>query len=521
MRIKELRLTNYRKFKTKSFSFTPGVNFIVGSNASGKTTLIEAIGFAIYGDLLMGADLRDVLHFGSNLCRIELTILNSNEIKAIREIRKRNANVTQRVTLVNEVVRTSDLNMIRKIFIDKELFFEIVSVSQSSFHNLLDMSQRRFRDIFSSHISPWDLNHILDNSKSLQSHLKSRASLYEEKIAGGEKVRLQHKSATKNLDSVLDLRKDLTKKLEGIEKKRDKLMEELGRKDNELREIQSLNKILQKISKHQRNSFEDLKKCIESSKQTELPSSPIPMISEGFRNYLSKIDSLYDKSLELSNIVNNLLEFGKEREYDITRKDRELSSDLVQNAVEKGKIESQLVDVSALVRVRELEKESVEGAVKLLDENESEMKRYKTLLMIEGKLTDLVRTFWGKHFEQFLSRVTDRMNQYMKNMDIDIRMDIEDERMRVAIYGNICDFNILSGGERTLLNLLSRIALIKEMGHNDLLILDDAITFLDERTALKVFSFLASLREDFEQIIITTHRKDIPMDFDNRIVLDD
>ena len=99
MRIKELKLRNYRKFKNISLSFTPGTNLIVGSYGSGKTTLIEAIGFAIYGDLLMGADLLNVLRFGSDFCQIELTLSNSEEMKTMREIRKVGESVNQRITL--------------------------------------------------------------------------------------------------------------------------------------------------------------------------------------------------------------------------------------------------------------------------------------------------------------------------------------------------------------------------------------------------------------------------------------
>ena len=39
----EIRLKNFRSYADDSFEFTPGVNIIVGPNASGKTNLLEAI----------------------------------------------------------------------------------------------------------------------------------------------------------------------------------------------------------------------------------------------------------------------------------------------------------------------------------------------------------------------------------------------------------------------------------------------------------------------------------------------
>lgn len=520
MRIKELKLTNYRKFKKIDLSFTSGTNLIAGSNASGKTTLIEAIGFAIYGDLLMGADLLDVLRFGSDFCRIELSLSNSEEMKIKREVQKIGNSANQKIVLDGKEVKTSNLNKIEKMFADKELFFEIVSVSQLSLHNLLDMSQQRFRDIFSNRISPWNINRILDNSRSLQGYLRSIENLCREKIVDGEKVTSQYQSTVENLDALLTEKKNLTERFEDIEKEQSKLIEELSRKENELKEIRGLNKAIIEVLGHQQNFLKELKRC-RLLNQKELPPSLHPRISKGLRNYIAKIDFLYDQTLELSNMLNNILEFGKEYEHHIERLDRDYSLDLTKNVMRKGETENRLNKISSLIHNYEQQKELMERTSKLLDKNRSEMERYKTLLIVEERLGKLARSFWERHFGYFLSKVTNRINQYLKNLEIDIRVEVKDERMHVLIDSNALDFNVLSGGERTLLNLLSRIALIKEMGASSLLILDDAVTFLDQKTTLKVFSFLVSLKNDFEQIIVTAHRKDIPVNFDNKIVLDD
>src|SRR6266576_6083774 len=41
--VTDLRLQNFRSYKDASFEFGPGVNIIVGPNASGKTNLLEAV----------------------------------------------------------------------------------------------------------------------------------------------------------------------------------------------------------------------------------------------------------------------------------------------------------------------------------------------------------------------------------------------------------------------------------------------------------------------------------------------
>ena len=50
MIINSINLKNFRKFKDNEFAFTPGLNIVFGPNESGKSTLISAILFGLFGD---------------------------------------------------------------------------------------------------------------------------------------------------------------------------------------------------------------------------------------------------------------------------------------------------------------------------------------------------------------------------------------------------------------------------------------------------------------------------------------
>lgn len=49
MNLKRLRLENFRQHRDSTFEFGPGMTAIVGPNGSGKTTVLEAITYALYG----------------------------------------------------------------------------------------------------------------------------------------------------------------------------------------------------------------------------------------------------------------------------------------------------------------------------------------------------------------------------------------------------------------------------------------------------------------------------------------
>lgn len=71
MNIYSVRLQNVRRHIDASFEFTQGVNVLVGPNACGKTTILEAISLAATGKTL-NSKTKDMLTTGSDWMRIDL-----------------------------------------------------------------------------------------------------------------------------------------------------------------------------------------------------------------------------------------------------------------------------------------------------------------------------------------------------------------------------------------------------------------------------------------------------------------
>jgi len=84
MLLKHLKLTNFRNFTNKTFIFSPHLNIIIGSNASGKTTIAECIFLLATGKSFRADRDIEVISFGEQLCRINgeiAKLLTKEEIK--------------------------------------------------------------------------------------------------------------------------------------------------------------------------------------------------------------------------------------------------------------------------------------------------------------------------------------------------------------------------------------------------------------------------------------------------------
>ncbi len=80
MRLKEIRLTNFRQHAGLVFAPSGGINLIYGPNGSGKTNLLEAVHYCALTKGLNGAPDRECLRFGEVYFLLRAGFLNDSDI---------------------------------------------------------------------------------------------------------------------------------------------------------------------------------------------------------------------------------------------------------------------------------------------------------------------------------------------------------------------------------------------------------------------------------------------------------
>src|SRR3954454_2850294 len=73
MRVTQLTLRDFRSYAGADVRLAPGLTVVSGRNGAGKTNLLEALYFACTGRSCRTGNEREVVRFGAELTRLELT----------------------------------------------------------------------------------------------------------------------------------------------------------------------------------------------------------------------------------------------------------------------------------------------------------------------------------------------------------------------------------------------------------------------------------------------------------------
>src|SRR5271155_835761 len=86
MYLKDISLQNFRSYAKAQFTFNPKLTIVVGSNASGKTNLVEAIGLLSLGKSFRTSKEKQLVAFGETIARVKGTVLESVESESVIEV---------------------------------------------------------------------------------------------------------------------------------------------------------------------------------------------------------------------------------------------------------------------------------------------------------------------------------------------------------------------------------------------------------------------------------------------------
>lgn len=141
MIINNLRMLNFKSHKDTNLTFDTGINVILGENGAGKTSVLEAISFALFKDYTGNLD--DLIKRGNDSMTVVLTFTSHGRRYKVSRKRKKNSTesslflIQETEDLLQSGDSAVDSEIEEILGIDRYLFINAVYVRQGEIARLL------------------------------------------------------------------------------------------------------------------------------------------------------------------------------------------------------------------------------------------------------------------------------------------------------------------------------------------------------------------------------------------------
>ena len=537
MLIKEIKMKNFMRYKNVNVRFNNGITVIFGDNGAGKTSIIDAIFFALYGKTYRTSgtnssgflSLKDLINKEEKSAEVELDFnIDDKDYVAMRKISKSGSTISYLLENGEQIAEGKNVeNVISQNILgfDYNSLKNSIVIMQKEIGSYLDMTGSERKTSLVNLFKLNEYTNYLANAKDYAKEIKVKIEEEEYKINDYQRdIEKENLYLEKQKEQKKDV-EDFTEKINENEKQIESLKSKSSELNNKINdETLSLRLNTQAINTNQRqitelknnlDNIKDVKQCPLCLQEIKDPEA----IKKHYLDEINRLQEEINKNQIEANqhkaILNEIQNSKDEYDRKISQLDREI------NDMRRKSSES-----SANYKVTNENLKNIDEIKIKLNDSKEKIKRYKDEINDVSKL----ETAYSEVPKIILNRIVPAIEKEASKIAsiltdefiTDIKIDKDTFRIMPEINGNYEEIQFLSGGEQVRVAISLRIAIsniIGKMSNSttenkfkglDTLIIDEGdFGSLDETGINSLISMFSNLRQIFDNIVIITHIVDL------------
>ncbi|WP_459202624.1 AAA family ATPase [Methanococcus sp. CF] len=298
MIIKSIKMENFRSHRNTSINFNRGITSIIGQNGSGKSSIFQAMNFALFAPRGNTFKIENLTQQGAASFSVELEFEMMGNTYIVK--RKRFQNKTDDKLYVNGKLNAESASEINKkieeiLEIDNSVFSNAIYIKQGEIANLIQMAPRERKEVIGKLLG-------IEKYEKASENMNIVKKSYEEQLF---ELNGELKQEPEILESLLKLKNEVFE----TEKTKEEILKKYG--NLEKLKLEKNSELIQIEEKFTENNIlkENLKDIISEIKNITLEiqnlKNSLNSVSEESKN-LSKNEENFKKFLEIESAIKEL-----------------------------------------------------------------------------------------------------------------------------------------------------------------------------------------------------------------------
>ena len=274
MLIEEVRIENLFSHKDSRIKFYNGINLILGDNGSGKTSILNAIAFALFKTKPHGLKLKDMIRIGSKEAKVLLRFRVGDKVyEIVRKILDGTSSVLYEINgedrkIISRNDKEIEKRLIEILEINEDIFLNSIYIKQGEIASIIYKPPSERKKILAKILgieniekAYKELKYIIDKYENKKNFLKEYQKEYG-------KLVLENHERKKRLNDLLEKHSKLKKRYEEILSKKERIeieLKELEEKMNLIIQLKELKTKLEGLNK-EITFLKDKKEFVEKNK---------------------------------------------------------------------------------------------------------------------------------------------------------------------------------------------------------------------------------------------------------------